>query len=439
MNKLDKYISRHYENREHWFVEEVGQTWHRERIEKILNSKDYLSGNHKIKRRADEIHKGKVFNTKKIGLRYANTLLKFETAFTLKKPVTLTSNDEDALSIYKTIYQEGQYHYVDYNILSKMVKYGEVYEYVFIDENNRIKSILYNGEDSYPVYDENSNMIAFIYHYTYDGVDYYTVYTDDYVTDYNNDGGYVHGDGDVQRNASGLPIPYILESELDELVGEPSYHDYLDIIDSMEELLSKSFDAYYKFLSPLPIFKGNILNQKEGSVDANAVGYALQISEDSDFEFKTAKNDYQTFKEIYKTLKQAMLDISMTPGISMNSQEISNISETSIKMLYGMAEIKGIENKMYLIKGFNTRWGYMKQMIRELGNDIDENAYIGAEFNFNIPQNESEVVSNLMQLTGGKQIMSVDRAVEINPYTLDVALELDRLFSDNINDDVEVE
>ena len=65
---------------------------------------------------------------------------------------------------------------------------------------------------------------------------------------------------------------------------------------------------------------------------------------------------------MWNTLKQSLLDISQTPGVSMNSQEISNLSETSIKMLYGMAEIKGAENSLYLKQGFEKRWGKMKKL-----------------------------------------------------------------------------
>jgi hypothetical protein len=60
-----------------------------------------------------------VFETRKIALQYAKTLLSFETAFLLKNPVTLISNDLDALELYKKVYREGKYHHLDYEISIK--------------------------------------------------------------------------------------------------------------------------------------------------------------------------------------------------------------------------------------------------------------------------------------------------------------------------------
>lgn len=426
MNRLQEYINNKYDGAYDWFVEEVALFWHTNRVLSALDNREYLAGKHKIKKRIDEIHNGKVFKTKKMCLQYAKTLLEFETAFLLKNPVTLISNDLKALEQYKMVYREGKYNRLDYKILSNMVKFGECYEYLFIDDNRRIKSFLFNAEDSYPIYDHTSDMIGFIHHYIYDNVSYYTIYSEDRVEEYSDAGGSLHLVNEY-RNLSGLPIPYILSSEEDELVGQASFREYIDILDSLEELISKNFDAFYKFLSPIQILKGQKLNQKDGGIDENVVGFALQMTEESDFSYVTAKMDYNTFKEMYKTLKQSLLDISMTPGISMNSQEISNVSETSIKMLYSMAEIKGTMNSMYLKDGFEKRWGKMKRLLRQLGNEIEESAYVDANFNFNIPQNNSEIVENIVSLTGGKQVMSLDRAIEVNPYTLDVNAEIERL------------
>lgn len=433
MGKLQEYIDNKYDGKYDWFVEEVALFWHTNRVLNALNNKEYLSGKHKISKRIDEVYNGKVFQTKKICLQYAKTLLEFETAFLLKRPVTLISNDLNALEQYKTVYREGKYDRLDYKILSNMVKYGECYEYPWIDDNKRIKSIIFNAEDSYPIYDHQGDMIGFIHHYIFDSISYYTVYSEDRVIEYSDRGGSLHTVGDY-RNISGLPIGYILSSEEDDLVGQASFREYIDILDSIEELISKNFDAYYKFLSPTPIFKGTKLSTKDGGLDQNTVGFALQISEDADFGYATAKMDSASFKELYKNLKQSLLDISMTPGVSMNSQEISNVSETSIKMLYGMAEIKGGLNGLHLKDGLEQRWGKMKGLLRQLGHEVSEDAYIDCNFNYNIPQNDSEIVENIATLTGGKQVMSLDRAIEVNPYTLDVNSEIGLL-----GDVVEVE
>lgn len=371
MNKLQEYVSNNYDNKVYWFKDEVQRYWHINRVRDILDNRDYLSGKHKIKLRQDEVYNGKVFTTRKIILNYAKTLLQFETAFLLKNPITLISNDLDALEVYKKVYREGKYNQLDYNILSNMCKYGEVYEYVYIDNNNRIKSMLFNGEDFYPIYDETGTMIAGIHYYVFDGVSYYTIYTDDVVIEYNDIGGDLHCIGQY-NNLSGLPIVYRIPSEEDELVGQASLREYIDILDAMEDLLSKYMDGFYKFLSPIPMFKGTKLNTKDNLLDENAVGFALQLAEDADFQFVNSKMDYQSFKELFKTLKQSMLDISMTPSIALNSQDVSNLSETSIRMMYSLAEIKGATNSMYLKQGFEKRWGKMKKLLNVMGYKVEE-------------------------------------------------------------------
>lgn len=424
---LQKYINEKYKGDIYTFLEEeCTDFWHRQRIMDILDNREYLAGNHKIKQRVNEVYNGKVFETRKIALQYAKTLLSFETAFLLKNPVTLISNDLDALELYKKVYREGKFHQLDYEILSRMVKYGEVYEYVYIDDNKRIKSMLINGEDSFPIYNHTGAMIGFIEFYIYDGIAYYNLFTDDKVIKFNDNGGSIHLTGEY-NNISGLPIAYVLPSELDNLKGHASFREYIDILDNMEDLISKYMDSFFKLgLSPIPIFKGTKLNSKDGGIDENAVGYALQLAEDADFSFAGAKMDHNSFKILWNTLKQSLLDISQTPGVSMNSQEISNLSETSIKMLYSMAEIKGAMNSLYLKQGFEKRWGKMKKLLNTLGYNVSEDAYIDCQFNMNIPQNAKEIIDNIVNATGAK-VMSIDRAVEVNPYTIDVNAELEKL------------
>ncbi|MGI6227668.1 MAG: phage portal protein [Peptococcales bacterium] len=425
MDKIQEYINHYHDGNNRWFEEEVGDSWQIQRINRALDARDYLAGKHQIKLRQDEVYNGKRFETRKIALNYAKSLLSFETAFLLKNPVTLISNDLDALEQYKRVYREGKYNQIDYKILSNMVKYGETYEYLYIDDNKRIKSMIFNAEDSYPIYDHTGEMVAFIHHYTFDGIAYYTIYTNDKVEEWTDRGGQLHLIGEY-KNLSGLPIPYVLPSESDELAGNPSLNEYIDILDSMEDLLSKYMDSFYKYLNPIPMFKGTKLNQKDGGIAENAVGYALQLAEDADFSFVNAKMDYQSFKELFKTLKQALLDTSMTPGVTMNSQEISNVSETSIRMMFAMAEIKGAMNSLYLKQGFEKRWGKIKGLLRLLGEEVAEDAYIDCQFNLNIPQNEGEIIDNLVNARNAG-IISLDRAVEVNPYVNDVAIELERL------------
>ena len=151
---LAEYIKQNYNNSPYWFEQECEQSWHRDRIDNILNIKEYLSGRHAILSRPDEVYNGRTFTTRKIVLQYAKTILNFQTSFLLGKPCTL-SGDEKSIKEVKQVYKKSKYDDIDYKILDKLCKYGVVYEYLYFSEDNRIKSKLINPEDGYPIYDDN--------------------------------------------------------------------------------------------------------------------------------------------------------------------------------------------------------------------------------------------------------------------------------------------
>jgi len=202
---LKEYIKKYYDGSPAWFQDEVTNQWHFERVQNILDLKEYLSGKHAILNRPNEQYNGKPYRTRKIVLQLAKTLLNFETSFLLKNPVTLTSEDKATLEAFKEVYSKARYNSIDFKILDKVVKYGETYEYVFISENGNITSRIIPAEDSYPVFDETGKMIAFIEFYIVDGISYYILYTENEVIKYTDDSGELHIIGKY-KNVSGLPI-----------------------------------------------------------------------------------------------------------------------------------------------------------------------------------------------------------------------------------------
>lgn len=427
---LREYINDKYDGSPYWFEDEVQDYWHIDRILNSLNIMEYIDGKHEILKRQDIVWKGRHFKTRKIVLQYVKPILTFQNSFLLKNPVTLTSDDKETLEVYKEIYKKGKYNNIDAKVLDNLLKYGEVYEYLYLDEDRKIKSHIIRSCDSYPVYDSKSNYIAFIEHYISDGISYYTIYTDDKVEEWNNKGGELHKT-DEYTNLSGLPIRYILSSETDELKGRSDIVDWIGIIDNMEDLISKYMDSFYKFLDPLPIFTGTKLStgkDGEGAINPHLVGQALQLDFNSTFEYAVAKMDYQSFKELYKTLHQTLLNISMTPAISMNSMEISNLSETSMKILFYMAIAKANMTAKHLYTGFDERWKKMKKLLRLI--DKDYKGYISCTFKFDIPANDKEIIENLEKLYNMGTI-SLETLLSQSPYIYDVSSELQRLNKDS--------
>ena len=430
---LREYIKKYYDNSPVWFQDEVTKQWHIERVQNILDLKEYLSGKHAILNRPNEQYNGKPYKTRKIVLQLAKTLLNFETSFLLKNPVTLLSEDQITLEAFKEVYEKARYNSIDFKILDKIVKYGETYEYVFISENGNITSRIIPAEDSYPVFDETGNMIAFIEFYIVDGISYYILYTENEVTQYIDDDGLkLTG---RYKNISGLPVQYKTINELDSCRGRSSLEDYISIIDSLEDLISKYHDGLYRFISGVPVLKGTGLTTKDGkgTIDPNAVGFILQIDDTADFEIVQNKMDSASFKALYNILMTQLLNISQTPAIAMNATEISNLSETSIRMMYSLASVKARLNEDSLLDGFIQRWDKIRKLLQLKG--IETTGSISCTFEYDIPLNAKETIENITTLKQNV-LISLETALSRTPYIYDVATEMQKIKSETMDSSV---
>ncbi len=427
---LREYIKKYYDGSNNWFQDEVTKQWHFERVQNILDLKEYLSGKHAILYRPNEQYNGKPYKTRKIVLQLAKTLLNFETSFLLKNPVTLTSEDKNTLEVFKEVYSKARYNSIDFKILDKMVKYGETYEYVYYSENGNITSRIIPAEDSYPVFDETGRMIAFIEFYLVDGISYYILYTENEVTQYTDDGGELKLTGRF-KNISGLPIQYKTINELDSCKGRSSLEDYISIIDSLEDLISKYHDGLYRFISGVPVLKGTSLTTKNdrGKIDPSVTGYVLQIDDTADFNIIQNKMDSASFKALYEILMAQLLNISQTPAIAMNATEISNLSETSIRMMYSLASVKARLNEDALVDGFIQRWDKIKKLLSLKG--IKVSGDISCTLEYDVPLNSVEVINNITTLKQNG-LISLTTALSKIPYVYDVATEMQKIKSDTI-------
>ena len=421
--KFDKFIKEYHENRSDWFIEEVSTVANQTRVNKIIDLKEYLSGFHAITQRPTEMYGGKEFNPRRIVLQYAKTLLNFSTSYLLQHPITLTGN-EKVVSEYQKVNKKGKYNRINLNILDKVNKYGLCAEYVYMDKGV-IKSKLFDPSSSFPIYDHENTLIAFIEGYVNNAVSYYTVMTDEVVYKYDDNGGELRLTGQFP-NLSGLPIVYHNQNELSDTEGRSELEDWISILDSMEDLISKYTDGFYKFMNPIPVAIGQQL--KGEGISANVVGHGIQLDDGSDFKLVSNGLDYQSFNTIYKTLVQALLDISQTPAVSMNKTDISNLSEVSIKLLFSLANIKAGMNEQYMREGIEQRFDKIRKLLEYKGIVFSEEEYESLDFVFQyaMPSNDKEIIENLKALDEMGAI-SLESILTHSPYTSDIQQELKRL------------
>lgn len=417
-----------YQNQETWFIEEVNNYTNQTRVSQVIELREYLSGLHAIMQRPAEMYNGKEFEPRKIVLQYAKTIINFATSYLLSKPITI-SGTKNVVNQFKKVYKKGKYNRLDFNILDRMIKYGRVAEYVYLDDNKEIKSKLINPEDSYPVYSIDNEYIAFIESYTgIDSISYYNVYYADRVERWTNENGNINHIGTF-NNVSGLPIIYHNQNELDDTDGISDLLDIINVLDNMEDLLSKATDAYYKHIIGIPIVTGQQL--KGDGLPSEIIGGGLNLDDGSTFDFKSNQFDYKAFETLYKTLVQSLLDVSSTPAVSMNRTDISNLSEVSIKLLFQLADIKASLNEQYIREGIEQRFDKIRGLLELKGINISDEDYdtLDVVFSYARPMNDKEIIDNLNVLNDMGAI-SLESILERSPYTVDVVQELERLAND---------
>ena len=436
MEKMDinQYVKLVHNGNPFWFVEEVSSFENQKRILDTIEKKKYLDGQHAILNRAVENYNGKPYEPRKIVLQYAKLIINLQTTYLLKNPLTITGKEELVTEL-KRVYKKGKYNKVDFDILNHIVKYGNAYEYVYVDSNGIIKSKIIPTENGFPIYNEESEMVSFIEFYTTADAEWFVIYYPDRVEKWSN-----IGDSELKmvsqfKNVSGLPIHYRSQNEMDSLFGKSDLDDFINIIDSMEDLISKFSDSFYKHHNPIAVVSGQQLSG--AGINPHIVGSAIMLDDDADFKMVTNELNERAFEVIYKTLKQELINISHTPAVSLNSAEISNLSETSMKILYQLADMKAGINEKYMREGLEQRFEKIIMLLEKMGKTFDGEAIesLDVVFHYSRPINESDIIDNLVKLHN-MGVISKESILDIAPYITDTHAELERLKRETENKNV---
>lgn len=418
MTKIEEYIKKSYNNEIFWFTEEVNKPHNATRIAKVRGLKNYLKGNHKVLGREDTKFKDKEFKVKKLILQNAKTILNFHSTYLLGNSVSLTGS-ESLVKELQDIYNYGGYNDVDFELLDKLCKYGDSYEYIYVD-GDRITSKVIDNSCSYPVYNDKGEYIAFIEYWSNtENKNYWNVYYEDKVQEWNDNDDTIIMTGEY-KNVSGLPIHYMGLNDYDNRYGEGLLENIIPVLDEIEDILSKLGDSIYTLsLNPLLLTLGQAI---EGTVSNDSVGFNVALENGSDMKYVSATMDYSTIKYYLDTLQNELNMIAYMPSILGGSGNIANVSEVSLKMLYSLADVNAMINEKVMRRGFNERFN----VIRKLIGQETKSEYVNVTFNYSRPQNASELLDNLKKQFDMEAI-SLQSIIEKSPLTEDVTMELERL------------
>ena len=432
MDRLSYYIEKQYGNNPRWFQEEINQGNHSQRISEVINNRDYLSGRHKVLLRQDSQYKGKQLIVNKTIINYAKTVIKFHNTYLLGKPVQLSCNDENTLKTFSDIYRLGQYSTVDYEIIDRVNKFGDAYEYIYVD-NGVIKSKVLDDACSYPVYDDIGEYISFIEYWTdaYTNISFWNVYYPTYVEHWDNEGGELRL---VSTDKSvGLPIHYHNFNDEDYNFGVALLNDIRPIMDALEDTMAKMSDSIYvNVLNPMPVAIGQRI---ESSIPSDAVGFVMNLDV-GDFKYANCSLDYNSIKLYLDNMKQFLNDVACMPSVLGSSTNIANISEVSMQILLMMANVYADENKKWLNIGFKERFDMFKKILDMQGIKVDGDVEV--IYNVSMPVASTEMIANLKALQEMGAI-SKETIMEKTEYVSDVDVEKKRLEGENVSRETNVD
>ncbi len=196
--------------------------------------------------------------------------------------------------ICRGVYKKGNYDKIDFDLLNNLVKYGNGYEYVYIKDDGNVSSKVVPTECGYPIYNDENDMIAFVEYYTSLESDFYVVYTPEEVVKYSTIGGTDLRVVGSYKNVSGLPIHYKTDNELSTTFGKSDLDDFINIIDAMEDLLSKFSDSFYKHHNPIPVVIGQQL--KGEGLNPHIVGGGITLDDGADFKMVSNGVNHKAFE-----------------------------------------------------------------------------------------------------------------------------------------------
>lgn len=410
-----------------FFKKQIAKTEHTYRQAQVIKINRHLQREHSVlNRMADKFtFKNKEFIPAAIILQGIKTVINFHTAYLVGNPVTITGTPE-AVEFINKVYRKGIYAKTDWKILNELMTYGNAFEYVYLDENNNIKSKVFRNKDSYPIYDENMNYTHFVEYWKSEGenVEHFNIYYPNHVDSYRN-GRLISS----KVNLTGLPIHYsCMERAKYDQFGDSMILDLIPIQDKIEGLLSKLDDAITTLsLNPLSVIKGNRITETD-MINTNISGAVVNLDVDGDFFYANAEMDYNNIKFELNQLYQQFNIVAAIPSSILGQNNIANVSEDSMSMVYQLTENRGKQNMNSLLEGFRTRWEYIRKLNSIFGKTINDNDFdsLNVSFNINKPIDTQQHMEN-MKIQYEMGALSKRTVMEKSPYTTDSAQELQRL------------
>lgn len=204
--------------------------------------------------------------------------------------------------------------------------------------------------------------------------------------------------------------------------------DLIPIQDKIEGLLSKLDDAITTLsLNPVSVITGAKMTETD-MVDSNVAGAVLNLEEGNTFDYANATMDYYSIKYEFDQLYQQFNLVAAIPSSILGQNNIANVSENSMSMVYQLTENREKQNMNSLIEGFRQRWEYIRKLMELTNNPISDDDFESLNVSFNISKSiDTKQNMENMKMQYNMGALSKRTIMELSPYTTDSAQELQRL------------
>lgn len=280
------------------------------------------------------------------------------------------------------------------------------------------------GDRLYPVFDNVADMIAFgrEYHIKVDGVQVpkFDVYTADRIYRYKGATNDIVLEQEVQHTYGKIPVIYYYQPKTE-------WNDVQYAIERLETLLSNFADTNDYNGAPILFVEGAIT----GFSAKGESGKILEGEAGTKVQYISWTHAPESIKLEIENLFKIIYTITQTPNITFDEMKgLGKVSGVAISLMFMDAHMKAKDKQDdYFGEAIQRRINLLKSIMSTLNTDVaaSVNLDINAVFTAFRPQDEAERIADLVNATGGKQIMSRQTATELNPLVSDSEEELIRI------------
>lgn len=435
-------------------VKELTSTDPKNNYNELVN--EYDPKKHEIfdaAKRPDKIVSGKTIFVSRIGFNYQKKIVEAAVSFLFANKVNVEGvNLDDNGNLLKdmvlSILEKNKIYSANRKLARILFKETEVAEYWYpvedenfwkdkkIDSKIRLRFRLFsqsNGDSLYPYFNEYGDLIAFSRGYKLmvdkKEIEHLDVFTAETIISYFKDSSewkIVEGSQTINPIKK-IPIVYYTQDEAE-------WADVQSEISRIENLTSNFADTNDYFGSPMIKLKGDV----KGFPGKGETGKVVTLSEGGDADYLTWNQAPESIKTEYEILRAQVYSGTNTPNLSFdNLKNLGNISGVTLKLMFLDAHLKA-QNKLEIFdEAFARRMAILKAYCGNIKTSLTNSVY-SADLTFVItpflPENTSELYQNLSILSGGKQLISHEKAVGMTGLVEDIEAEMDQIKKDYVHD-----